>query len=80
MSSLPLFVQEVYPNSPAEMAGLQPRTDYIVGTPEILFNDSEDFFTLINSNIGKPVPLYVFSINTDNIRLVRSLISFFHCF
>jgi len=63
-------VLEVYQNSPAEMAGLQARTDYIVGTPELLFNDSEDFFTLINSNIGKPVPLYTYSIQTDNIRLV----------
>jgi len=63
-------VLQVYPNSPASIAGLQPRTDYIVGTPELLFSDSEDFFTLININEGKPLPLYVYSTITDEVRLI----------
>jgi hypothetical protein len=63
-------VLEVYPNSPASVAQLQPRTDYIVGTPELLFNDAEDFFTLINFNECKPIPLYVYSSITDDVRMV----------
>eukprot|EP01114_Cavostelium_apophysatum_P023852 TRINITY_DN9119_c0_g1_i2.p1 TRINITY_DN9119_c0_g1~~TRINITY_DN9119_c0_g1_i2.p1 ORF type:complete len:356 (+),score=60.92 TRINITY_DN9119_c0_g1_i2:46-1113(+) len=62
-------VVDVYPNSPAAVAGLQPRTDYIVGTPDVLFNDSEDFYTLISSNEGKSIPIYVYSTVSDSIRL-----------
>jgi len=63
-------ILDVYPNSPASAAGLKARIDYIVGTPELLFNDSEDLFTLISSNEGKAIPLYVYSTDTDDIRLV----------
>jgi hypothetical protein len=65
-----VVLQDVYPNSPASAAGLEARSDYIVGTPEIVFNDSEDFFTLINAHNGKPLQLYVYNINSDSIRLV----------
>lgn len=30
-------VLEVVPNSPAELAGLQPMTDYLLGTAETVF-------------------------------------------
>jgi len=63
-------VLDVYQNSPASEAGLVPRTDYIVGTPELLFSDADDFFTLINFNEGKPLPLYVYNCETDEVRLV----------
>ena len=66
----------MYPDSPASAAGLEPRTDYIVGTPELLLSDSEDFFTLVASNEGKNIPLYVYSANTDNIRLVMRWTTF----
>lgn len=65
-------LQDVYPDSPASAAGFEPHTDYIVGTPDVLFNDSEDFFTLVQANIGKPTKLYVYSTNTDNVRSVRA--------
>jgi len=61
----------VYPNAPAALGGLENHTDYIVGTPDLLFNDSEDFFTLINGNEGKVVPIYVYSTLTDNVRIVN---------
>lgn len=63
-------VLDVYPSSPAQAAGLEPHTDYIVGTPEVIFDDGEDFFTLINSNMNKPIQLYVYSIRTNSIRQV----------
>lgn len=60
----------MYPDSPASAAGFEPHTDYIVGTPDVLFNDSEDFFTLVQANVGKPTKLYVYSTKTDNVRSV----------
>eukprot|EP01119_Soliformovum_irregulare_P006585 TRINITY_DN187_c0_g1_i1.p1 TRINITY_DN187_c0_g1~~TRINITY_DN187_c0_g1_i1.p1 ORF type:complete len:378 (-),score=108.68 TRINITY_DN187_c0_g1_i1:38-1135(-) len=64
-------ILDVYMHSPAFAAGLQPRVDYIVGTPELLMTESEDFFTLIESNEQKPIPLYVYNSDTDNVRLIR---------
>ncbi len=66
-------VLDIYQNSPASAAGLQPRTDYIVGSPEVILNDQEDFFTMIDvyEKKVKPLPLYVYSTNTDSIRLVH---------
>ena len=40
-------ITEVSPNSPASAAELEAGTDFIVGTPDILFTEEEDFYTLI---------------------------------
>eukprot|EP00727_Mastigamoeba_balamuthi_P005789 m51a1_g183 Golgi reassembly and stacking protein (315) ;mRNA; r:600183-601614 len=63
-------ITEVYPQSPALEAGLCAGSDYIVGSPEVLFNDSEDFYLLINSSYGRRVELYVYSAVTDRVRVV----------
>uniref|UniRef100_A0A8D0L1J5 Golgi reassembly stacking protein 1 n=1 Tax=Sphenodon punctatus TaxID=8508 RepID=A0A8D0L1J5_SPHPU len=55
--------------SPAALAGLQPYTDYIVGSDQIL-QESEDFFSLIESHEGKPLKLMVYSTETDSCREV----------
>ncbi len=65
-----IFQQEIYPQSPAATAGLEAKNDYVVGTPQILFNDSEDFFNFIEANYGKKVNLYVYSARTDEVRMV----------
>src|SRR3990167_5645269 len=62
--------QEVIPNSPASIAGLRPFSDYIVGSTEIIFQDSEDFFSLVNSNIDKQLHFFVYNKDTDDIRQV----------
>ncbi|KAF2072914.1 hypothetical protein CYY_005771 [Polysphondylium violaceum] len=64
-------VVDVYLNSPAHDAALETRTDFIVGTPDIIFNEQEDFFTLINNNMYRPIQLYVYSTLTENVRLVN---------
>lgn len=48
----------------------------------MLFNDAEDFFTLVSSNVGKPTKLYVYSTKTDNVRSVckREEMGFFFPF
>jgi hypothetical protein len=63
-------VLDVYPRSPAVDAGLVARSDFIVGTPDLQFTDSEDFFTYVEANMGQAIRLYVFSAATDSVRLV----------
>ncbi|XP_036593413.1 Golgi reassembly-stacking protein 1 [Trichosurus vulpecula] len=62
-------VLDVEPSSPAALAGLQPYTDYVVGSDQIL-QESEDFFTLIESHEGKPLKLMVYNSETDLCREV----------
>ncbi|XP_027691738.1 Golgi reassembly-stacking protein 1 isoform X2 [Vombatus ursinus] len=62
-------VLDVEPSSPAALAGLQPYTDYVVGSDQIL-QESEDFFTLIESHEGKPLKLMVYNAETDSCREV----------
>ena len=63
-------VLDVYPRSPAVDAGLEARSDYIVGTPDQQFADGEDFFTYVEVNMRRPIRLYVYSSATDAVRLV----------
>ena len=58
------------PNSPAYLAGLRQFTDYIIGADSIL-SEQEDLFTLIESNEGKPLKLYVYNSETDASREVN---------
>ncbi|XP_007434482.1 Golgi reassembly-stacking protein 1 isoform X1 [Python bivittatus] len=62
-------VLDVEPASPAALAGLKPHTDYIVGSDQIL-QESEDFFSLIDSHEGKPLKLMVYNTETDSCREV----------
>ncbi|EAW64555.1 GORASP1 isoform 4 [Pan troglodytes] len=62
-------VLDVEPSSPAALAGLRPYTDYVVGSDQIL-QESEDFFTLIESHEGKPLKLMVYNSKSDSCREV----------
>ncbi|XP_026352539.1 Golgi reassembly-stacking protein 1 isoform X1 [Ursus americanus] len=62
-------VLDVEPSSPASLAGLRPYTDYVVGSDQIL-QESEDFFTLIESHEGKPLKLMVYNSESDSCREV----------
>uniref|UniRef100_A0A3Q4HZ27 Golgi reassembly stacking protein 1 n=1 Tax=Neolamprologus brichardi TaxID=32507 RepID=A0A3Q4HZ27_NEOBR len=62
-------VLEVEPNSPAALAGLNAYNDFIVGADQVL-QDSEDFFSLIEANEGKPLKLLVYNTKTDQCREV----------
>ena len=60
-------VLDVQQHSPAALAGLRSNTDYIIGA-DTLLNDAEDLFTLIESNEGKPLKLYVYNSESDMTR------------
>ncbi|XP_053324273.1 Golgi reassembly-stacking protein 1 isoform X2 [Spea bombifrons] len=62
-------VLEVEPSSPAALAGLRPFTDYIVGSDQIL-QESEDFYSLIESHEGRPLRLLVYNTESDSCREV----------
>ncbi|KAK7793272.1 hypothetical protein R5R35_006771 [Gryllus longicercus] len=62
-------VLEVHPSSPAEIAGLRPFNDYIIGADSVL-HESEDLFTLIETHEGRPLKLYVYNTNEDSCREV----------
>ncbi|KAI5166251.1 Golgi Reassembly-Stacking Protein 1 [Manis pentadactyla] len=62
-------VLDVEPSSPASLAGLRPYTDYVVGSDQIL-QESEDFFSLIESHEGRLLKLMVYSSESDSCREV----------
>jgi len=62
-------VLDVITNSPADIAGLRPHTDYIIGADTVL-HDAEDFFNLVESHESKPLKLYVYNSETDGCREV----------
>ncbi|XP_068160221.1 Golgi reassembly-stacking protein 1-like isoform X2 [Antennarius striatus] len=62
-------VLDVEPSSPAALAGLIAHNDFIVGADQVL-QDSEDFFSLIEANEGKPLKLLVYNTKTDQCREV----------
>ncbi|KAI5633095.1 GRASP55/65 PDZ-like domain-containing protein [Phthorimaea operculella] len=63
-------VLEVHPSSPAELAGLRPFSDYIIGADSIM-HESEDLFTLIEAHEGRALKLYVYNIDDDTCREVH---------
>ncbi|XP_044196228.1 Golgi reassembly-stacking protein 1-like isoform X2 [Thunnus albacares] len=62
-------VLDVEANSPAALAGLIAHNDFIVGADQVL-QDSEDFFSLIEANEGKPLKLLVYNTQSDHCREV----------
>ncbi|KAI9225448.1 MAG: GRASP55/65 PDZ-like domain-containing protein [Piptocephalis tieghemiana] len=63
-------ILEVSPKSPAEKAGLQPNTDYVVGTPQMNLETQDDFFTLVEERQRAPIQLLVYNSQWDTCREV----------
>ncbi|CAG8718563.1 2795_t:CDS:2, partial [Cetraspora pellucida] len=61
---------DIAPDSPAEMAGLVPSTDYVIGTPHKALRSENDFYELIEAHLGKPLRLYVYNADFDVCREV----------
>ena len=55
-------------NSPAAAAGLIPHTDYILGAD--LMGPEDDLYSVIESNIGKNIHLFVYNSDTNRCREV----------
>mmetsp|Transcript_37941 Transcript_37941/g.38632 ORF Transcript_37941/g.38632 Transcript_37941/m.38632 type:complete len:279 (+) Transcript_37941:130-966(+) len=63
-------VLEVEINSPAELAGLQPYKDYLLGTAEHVFKDADVLFEALKLNLEQPMEFYVYNSDTDEVRVV----------
>lgn len=59
----------VQPKSPADLAGLQADSDYVLGAESVL-QQADDLIALVQANIGKPVKLYVYNVDSDTVREV----------
>lgn len=64
-----IHILDVEPDSAAELAGLQPNDDYLLGTAEKVFKDTEILFEELRKNLEKPVEFYVYSAMSDEVRV-----------
>jgi C-terminal processing protease CtpA/Prc len=63
-------VLEVMPDSPAELAGLEAEKDYLLGTAEKVFKDTDTLFEEVRKFIDSTVEFYVYNTTTDEVRVV----------
>lgn len=62
-------ILEVHPGSPADLAGLKPFTDYIIGADAVL-HESDDLYALVESHEARCLKLYVYNSVEDACREV----------
>ncbi|XP_005187606.2 Golgi reassembly-stacking protein 2 [Musca domestica] len=62
-------ILEVYPDSPAQLAGLRAYSDYVIGADAIR-HENDDLFTLIMTHEQQPLKMYVYNIDDDACREV----------
>ncbi|KAE8442297.1 hypothetical protein EG329_003497 [Mollisiaceae sp. DMI_Dod_QoI] len=63
-------ILDVPANSPADLAGLLPYSDYILGTPEGVLHGEAGLGELVEDHIGRPLRLYVYNNEYDVTREV----------
>jgi len=63
-------VLDVLEGSPAESAGLVPYGDWIIGWSGGILSAEGDFYEVVEAHIEKPLRVYVYSYDFDNIREV----------
>jgi len=61
----------VTPNSPANMAGLQPEKDYLLGTATLSFSSDHVLSEVLLANEDKVIEVYVYNTETDLVRVVN---------
>ncbi|OAX42124.1 hypothetical protein K503DRAFT_711204 [Rhizopogon vinicolor AM-OR11-026] len=63
-------VLEVLEGSPAESAGLVPYGDWIIGWSGGILAAENDFYDVVEAHVDKPLRVYVYSYDFDNLREV----------
>lgn len=63
-------VLDVPANSPADLAGLLPYSDYILGSPEGVLHGESGLSEIVEAHIGTPLRLYVYNNEYDVTREV----------
>jgi len=62
-------VLEVASDSPAQLAGLQPANDYLLGTAEKVFKDTDTLHDAVRAHIDSIVEFFVYNTTTDEVRV-----------
>ena len=65
-----IHILDVLVGSPMHKAGFKPYTDYILGTPTVIFEDVADFTNFIQTNDKKPIDLVVYSTEDEKSRVL----------
>lgn len=63
-------VLEVMPDSPADLAGLEPEKDYLLGTAEKVFKDTEALYEEVRKYLDLTVEFFVYNTDSDEVRVV----------
>ncbi|THV86233.1 hypothetical protein D6D17_06002 [Aureobasidium pullulans] len=63
-------ILDVIPNSPADVAGLLPYSDYVIGSPEGLMRGDSGLSELIEDFLNRPLRLYVYNNEYDVTRMI----------
>ncbi|KAH7401342.1 golgi reassembly stacking protein-like protein [Pyrenochaeta sp. MPI-SDFR-AT-0127] len=63
-------ILDVIPNSPADVAGLLPYGDYVIGSPEGLVRGDSGLSELVDDFLNRPLRLYVYNHEYDVTRPV----------
>lgn len=63
-------ILDVIPNSPADVAGLLPYSDYVIGSPERELHGESALGDLVESFMNQPLRLYVYNHEYDVTRMV----------
>ncbi|KAG9286008.1 hypothetical protein G9A89_022684 [Geosiphon pyriformis] len=63
-------ILDIASQCPAELAGLIPYTDYIIGTPHATLTSENNFYELVEAHNGRQLRLYVYNSNFDACREV----------
>jgi hypothetical protein len=63
-------ILDVMPNSPADVAGLLPYSDYVIGSPEGVLRGDGGLGELVEEFMNRPLRLYVYSNEYDVTRMI----------
>ena len=63
-------VLSVEPDSPGELAGLEAEKDYLLGTAEKVFKDTEALYEEVRKFLDSTVEFFVYNTITDEVRVV----------
>ena len=65
-----IHIVNVEKDSPAELCGLIPDTDYLLGTNDTVFKDCDVLFEVLNQYLDKPLEVFVYSSDLDAVRKI----------
>lgn len=63
-------ILDVMPNSPADVAGLLPYSDYVIGSPEGVLRGDGGLGELVEEFMNRPLRLYVYNNEYDVTRMI----------